>query len=224
MKHPNLCATLIQKNDIDRQPSNTQQRFDQLIRRLNGGKHTQSIAQEATAKDHFRNIKSVQQLTLNNVQIPNENDIIQMPEISAADALAFDVEKLKQSIESGLLAEHKMQDNLKAMGSTRSETERVLVDLSGEKRIKERTQILLENPVVNVQKMGDVLAATEARLVELAAQWEAHRADLIKELKLAENSTSSHTVGINRSESNIKSNFLLHSYRHSIDKSPTKFR
>lgn len=196
VKHPNLCATLIQKNDTDRQTLKRQQRFDQLIRRLNDGKHTQSTGHDTTAKEHLRNVKSIQQLTLNNVKIPNENDIIQMPEISAADALAFDVEKLKQSIETGLMAEQQCKDDLQSLGAKRAEAERLLVELAGDKRIKERTQILLENPTVNVEKMGEVLATTESRFVQLAAQWESHRAELIKELEVAENSTSSHTVGI----------------------------
>lgn len=194
-KHPNLCATLIQKNDVDRLLSKNPHSFDKLIqRRAEDTTSNKSIAQEPMAKDHMRNVKSVQQLTLNNVQIPNENDIICMPEISEADALAFDIEKLKQAIECGLQNEQRLNTTINELGASRATMKEALVELGSEKKIRERTQILLENPVVNVEKMNEVLRVTEARLGQLAVQWEAHRLELVKELELADISTTSQKV------------------------------
>lgn len=196
VQHPNLCATLIQKNDVDRLQSKTRNAFDQLVRCRSGdtAKH-KSIAQDPLlAKDHMRNVKSVQQMTLDNVQIPNENDIICMPEISAADALSFDVEKLKQSIEAGLQAEQQLNATINELGTNRATVKETLVELSGEKKIKERTQILLENPTVNVEKMHEVLRVSEGRLTLLTEQWKIHRAELVKELEIANSSNSSQNV------------------------------
>lgn len=200
VRHPNLCATLLQKNDVDRlrQNQTLSSRFDRLIRHLGDDptKHKSSIATDPSvlAKDHMRNVKSVQQLTLNNVQIPNENDIIRMPEISAADTLDFDIEKLKQSIESGLQTEQQLNGTIAQLAAGRATTKDGLIELGVEKKIKERTQILLENPAVNVEKMKEVLRVTETRIAQLAVQWEAHRAELVGELELANSSMSSQNV------------------------------
>lgn len=194
VKHPNLCATLLQKNDADRLQNRTQSSFDQLIRRLTDDRRIQSITKGPLDKDHLRNIKSVQQLTLDKVQIPNENDIIRMPEISPTDALGFEVEKIKQCIETGLQTEQKLNAELNALKASNATAKETLVELGSEKKIKERTHILIENPAVNMEKMNEVLKTSEARLSNLAVQWEAHRAELIKELELANGSTSSQNV------------------------------
>lgn len=197
VQQPNLCATLIQKNDADRLQPSTTHSFDKLLRRLAANDTTKlkSLANDPLlTKDHMRNVKSVQQLTLNNVRIPNENDIIRMPEISAADALAFDVEKLKQSIESGLQAEQQLNTTLDDLVTARATAQASLIEAGGEKKIKERTQILLENPTVNTEKMAEVLRLSEARLNQLAVQWDAHKLELSKELAVAESSSSAQNV------------------------------
>lgn len=146
------------------------------------------------SKDHIRNIKSVQQLTLNNIEIPNQNDIVSMPEISPVDALNFDVEKLKQSIEQCVINRKTLMTKISDIKELKATEELVIAKLRDEKRIKERTHILLENPEVNVAKMGAVLAATTARMQQLSAQWQEHRIPLVQQLERAGQSTAEQSV------------------------------
>lgn len=148
------------------------------------------------SKDHIRNIKSVQQLTLNNIEIPNQNDIVSMPEISPVDALNFDVEKLKQSIEQCVINRKTLMTKISDIKELKATEELVIAKLRDDKRIKERTHILLENPEVNVAKMGAVLAATTARMQQLSNQWQEHRIPLVQQLERAGQSTAEQSVCI----------------------------
>lgn len=204
-----LCASLLHKNDVDRlavddaASRSLEQRFERFLRMKrdldrrqtasSSSSHTRSSAETAgrsnvasaitTAAD--ANVKSVQQLTLHNLHIPNADDIVSMPEISARDTLAFDIEKLRQSLEADAARRRQMADDLVRVRSERGAATVALKELSGERKVLERTQILLENPEVNVQKMGEVLAATEARMQLLAKQWQAHRGEMVAELERA---------------------------------------
>lgn len=215
-KSNNLCATLIHKNDIDRFGGGADLRstknFNKLLsvqkigpmpRRTLPLKATAAAAVTATAgtpvpaartKENIRNIKSVQQLTLNNIEIPNQNDIVQMPEISEVDALNFDVEKLKESIEQCVMNRKTLMSRINDVKEAKATEERSLAKLRDNKRIKERTHILLENPEVNVAKMGAVLAATRQRMNQLAAQWDEHRLPLQQQLEQAGRSTTEQSV------------------------------
>lgn len=65
-----------------------------------------------------------------------------------------------------------------------SEVQRVAVGkLKDEKKIKERTHILLEDPEVNVRKLQGIIAAGGERMKKLQDQWDAHRIPLEKELE-----------------------------------------
>lgn len=55
--------------------------------------------------------------------------------------------------------------------------------LKDEKKIKERTHILLEDPEVNVKKLQGIIAAGGERMKKLQDQWDAHRIPLEKELE-----------------------------------------
>lgn len=202
-----LCASLLHRNDADRlselEPESDgaatdleqDGRFERLlaVRRGHGSgpdaamsRHKQqSAGGDKTLDLSHSNAKSVQQLQLNNVQIPNADDIVRMPEISERDTLAFDVEQLCRSIEADAQRRQRMAADVRQLREDRTEEEAAQKELLAQKRVAERTQILVENPEVNVLKMGDVLAASEARLGQLAMQWQAHRAQLVAELERA---------------------------------------
>uniref|UniRef100_A0A1Q3F102 Coiled-coil domain-containing protein 22 homolog n=1 Tax=Culex tarsalis TaxID=7177 RepID=A0A1Q3F102_CULTA len=55
--------------------------------------------------------------------------------------------------------------------------------LREEKKIKERTHILLQDPEVNVKKLQGIIAAGGERMKKLQDQWDAHRIPLEKELE-----------------------------------------
>lgn len=202
----NLCSSLVHNNDISR--SVKSQNFDKLIDEIrkpcnnpNSKGDTNSNSglvlgggTSKISKDHLRNIKSIQQLTLNNIEIPNENDIVQMPEISTVDALNFDIEKLKQSIEQCVVNRKHLMTKISDVREQKTKDEQTIAKLRDEKKIKERTHILLENPEVNITKMETVLASTEERLKKLADQWEEHRQPLVDRLERAQQTTSKQYV------------------------------
>lgn len=208
-KSNNLCSSLVHNNDIMR--SVKQQNFDKFIDEIRKPSNQYNISNadagvssgntivlggstSKISKDNLRNIKSIQQLTLNNIEIPNENDIVQMPEISTVDALNFDIEKLKQSIEQCVVNRKQLLTEINNMREQKIIEEQLVVKLREEKKIKERTHILLENPEVNITKMGTVLASTEERLQKLSEQWEDHRQPLVERLERAQQSTSKQYV------------------------------
>ncbi|XP_037039865.1 coiled-coil domain-containing protein 22 homolog [Bradysia coprophila] len=186
----NLCATLVHKNDVDRLDDGNKS-FGKLLNVL--GKQSTTIPNigvRTTSKDHLRNIKSVQQLTLNNVEIKNQNDIVTMPEISPVDALNFDIEKLKQSIEQCVVNRKSLMSRINDIKELKVKEEEIIVKLKEQRKIAERTHILLENPEVNITKMGSVLAATKERMKHLKEQWEERRTPLMEQLEQTQQSTS----------------------------------
>lgn len=187
----NLCASLVHKNDIDRMDDRNKS-FDKLLMVL--GKQP-TIGIRTTSKDHLKNIKNVQQLTLNNIEIKNQNDIVIMPEISPVDALNFDIEKLKQSIEQCVVNRKSLMSRINDIKELKVKEEENIVKLKEQRKIAERTHILLENPEVNITKMGAVLAATKERMKHLKEQWDERRIPLMEQLEQAQQSTSKQYVG-----------------------------
>lgn len=223
----NLCASLIHKNDVDRADEmNVNKSFDKLLNVL-GKQSVPTIGARTTSKDHLRNIKSVQQLTLNNVEIKNQNDIVIMPEISPVDALNFDIEKLKQSIEQCVVNRKSLMARINDIKELKVKEEENIVKLKEQRKIAERTHILLENPEVNITKMGAVLEATKERMKHLKEQWNERRIPLMEQLEQTQQSTSKQYVKFNYRvwlHSEIKIFFIvfIHSHRVKRDISWTK--
>lgn len=186
----NLCASLVHKNDVDRSVDRNKS-FDKLLGAL--GKQP-TIGLRTTSKDHLRNIKSVQQLKLNNIEIKNQNDIVIMPEISPVDALNFDIEKLKQSIEQCVVNRKSLMSRINDIKELKVKEEENIVKLKEQRKIAERTHILLENPDVNITKMGAVLQATKERMIHLKEQWDERRIPLMEQLEQTQQSTSKQYV------------------------------
>lgn len=192
----NLCASLVHKNDVDRANEANVKSFEKLLHCLGKQSTTTTIGVRSAvaSKDHLRNIKSVQQLTLNNVEIKNQNDIVIMPEISPLDALNFDIEKLKQSIEQCVINRKSLMSRINDIKELKVKEEENIVKLKEQRKIAERTHILLENPEVNVTKMGAVLEATKERMKHLKEQWNERRIPLMEQLEQAQQSTSKQYV------------------------------
>ncbi|XP_049545267.1 coiled-coil domain-containing protein 22 homolog [Anopheles darlingi] len=55
--------------------------------------------------------------------------------------------------------------------------------LKEEKKIKERTHILLENPEVNIAKLEAIITAAGEKMKKLQSQWETHQAPLLAKLE-----------------------------------------
>uniref|UniRef100_A0A2M4ALB1 Coiled-coil domain-containing protein 22 homolog n=1 Tax=Anopheles triannulatus TaxID=58253 RepID=A0A2M4ALB1_9DIPT len=55
--------------------------------------------------------------------------------------------------------------------------------LKEEKKVKERTHILLENPEVNIAKLEAIIVAAGEKMKKLQSQWESHQAPLLAKLE-----------------------------------------
>lgn len=141
-------------------------------------------------RDHIRNVKSIQQLTLNNIELPHANDIVAMPEISECDAIRFDIEKIKSNIEQASVDRQKLQSNLDEYKAEKQTEIDAITKLKSERKVAERTNLLLENPDVNLNKMEKVLATTHERINKLREQWDEHRQPMIQQLEMAKQSST----------------------------------
>lgn len=190
-----ICASMIHKNDFDCETSKTTSRrtsnFQKLLQ-MNKSNGSQSTTQ--MKRDHIRNVKSIQQLTLNNIELPHANDIVEMPEISECDAIRFDIEKIKANIEQMLLSRQKLQDSLDECKCEKQRELDVITKLKSERKVAERTNLLLENPDVNLSKMEKVLATTQERINKLRDQWDEHRRPMMQQLEMAKQSSTQKNV------------------------------
>ncbi|XP_055318729.1 coiled-coil domain-containing protein 22 homolog [Sitodiplosis mosellana] len=200
----NICASLIHKNDQDLLSGGTvittnlsnenqtsvpalQRNFRKLIQ------IQKSIVAPSSyvKKDNLRNVTSVQQLALNNVEIPNENDIVVMPEIRESDAIRFEIEKVKGEIKNLLQHRQDLQSQMAECKTGMKTLADQLPQLQSEKKLKERTHLLLENPDENIEKMTKVLATAHERINKLNDQWDEHRIPLQQQIEVARGSSNS---------------------------------
>lgn len=198
----NLCPSLIHKNDADTicgSAARTNASFRKLLL-LHGRTGTDAAtpvpavraAKPAVVprKDHLRNVKSVQQLKLNNIELPHDDDIVQMPEVSELDAIQFDIEKLKEGIEENVAEQQQLLANIADLKSEMGKENELLVQIRAERKVKERTHLVLENPDVNYSKMVGVVANTQERIDKLKEQWDEHRVALMEQLDKARQSST----------------------------------
>lgn len=133
-------------------------------------------------------------MTLNNIELPHANDIVAMPEISECDAIRFDIEKIKATIEQALSSRQKLQDSLDECKREKQTELDAITKLKSERKVAERTNLLLENPEVNLSKMEKVLATTQERINKLRDQWEEHRRPMMQQLEMAKQSSTQKNV------------------------------
>lgn len=209
----NICASLIHKNDqellcaggggggsvsdSDKQQQHQisaviQRKFHKLIQMQKSTIAPSLYVKKAS--NSIRNVTSVQQLALNNVEIPNEDDIVPMPEIRESDAIRFEIEKVKADIK--IIVQHR-QTNQTQLAECRANVKSFseqLPQLQSEKKLKERAQLLLENPEENIAKMTKVLATSHERIKKLHDQWDEHRIPLEQQIEAARSSSNSKYV------------------------------
>lgn len=198
----NVCASLIHKNDKDLQKSiDGGKTVDFVGDKMLRGNFRKLIKQNAihglkkqTKNDNLQNVMSIQQLTLNRVEIPHEDDIVEMPEIRESDAIRFDIGKIRDSIKQSLQNRNDLQTELNNCKSDGQKLMDQLPHLQNEKKIKERTQLLLENPEENIIKMTKVLQASQDRIKKLKEQWDEHRIPLEQQIEVAQQSSNSKYV------------------------------
>lgn len=141
-------------------------------------------------KDNIRNVTSVQQLALNNVEIPHQDDIVEMPEIRESDAIRFDIDKIKVDVKNSLQVRQELQARIADHKASEQSCAECLPQLQGEKKMKERTQLLLENPEENMTKLIKILATAQERMKKLQDQWDEHRIPLEQQIQTAQQNNS----------------------------------
>lgn len=206
----NICASLIHKNDQDLLGGSSgyvmndsddcptlvpvlQRKFRKLIKMQKSTIAPASYVKKVNMKD----VKSVQQLALNNVEIPHEDDIVVMPEIRESDAVRFEISKVKADIKKIVMHRQDIQSQLSECKLELKNVAEQLPQLQNEKKIKERARLLLENPEENIAKMTKVLETSRERIKKLQDQWDEHRIPLEQQIETARSSSNSKYVSPN---------------------------
>ncbi|XP_035892487.1 coiled-coil domain-containing protein 22 homolog [Anopheles stephensi] len=99
------------------------------------------------------------------------------------DALQQEIDKINTAIEETKREQRDLQTKRSIVGENAKTLESVTDKLKEEKKIKERTHILLENPEVNVAKLESIIVAAGEKMKKLQSQWETHRAPLMAQLQ-----------------------------------------
>lgn len=201
----NICASLIHKNDedlfgsssINAAPSDNpdqpmpilQRNFQKLIQI-----HKSTCL--SAKKDNLRNVTSVQQMALNKIEIPHEDDIVVMPEIRESDTIRFEIEKIKDEIKHLLQHRQNLRSEMTECKTQAKELADLMPQLENDKKLKERTQLLLKNPEDNIAKMAKVLVTSQERLKKLREQWDDHRIPLEQQIEVARSSSNSKYVSL----------------------------
>uniref|UniRef100_A0A182W1U2 Coiled-coil domain-containing protein 22 homolog n=1 Tax=Anopheles minimus TaxID=112268 RepID=A0A182W1U2_9DIPT len=99
------------------------------------------------------------------------------------DTLQQEIGKIHTAIEETKREQRDLQSKRTVVDENVHALEKVTEKLKEEKKIKERTHILLENPEVNVAKLESIIAAAGEKMKKLQSQWESHRAPLMATLQ-----------------------------------------
>ena len=99
------------------------------------------------------------------------------------DALEQEIAAIETAISESRREQRELHAKRRTVAESAQAVESVAEKLKEEKKIKERTHILLENPEVNVAKLESIIAAAGEKMKKLQSQWEAHRAPLVATLE-----------------------------------------
>lgn len=114
------------------------------------------------------------------------------------EVLQEEIEELRQKIEGAVSERQGIVEEIEGSRSIAVEHEEKLSNLRKEKRIRERTNIVLENPEENVAKLEAMVANSKEKMKKLELQWQEHEAPLLKALSSAQQKNSKEMVGFLR--------------------------
>ncbi|XP_055919483.1 coiled-coil domain-containing protein 22 homolog [Eupeodes corollae] len=97
---------------------------------------------------------------------------------SSIQDLNKDIEQLRQSIDELLLEHKQIQIGINNVKELRKQSQVTQAKLKEEKKVHERTCVVLENPEVNIAKMEALIASTQSRKAKLEEKWVQHREPL----------------------------------------------
>ncbi|XP_065080310.1 coiled-coil domain-containing protein 22 homolog [Ochlerotatus camptorhynchus] len=119
----------------------------------------------------------VQKVILEQVSVESK------PGKTPLESLQDDIDALREEIEQNVEENAAVHGSRTELGESMEVYRRAIVKLKEEKKIKERTHILLEDPEVNVKKLEAIIAAGGERMKKLQDQWDAHRTPLVETLE-----------------------------------------
>uniref|UniRef100_U5ENS4 Coiled-coil domain-containing protein 22 homolog n=1 Tax=Corethrella appendiculata TaxID=1370023 RepID=U5ENS4_9DIPT len=196
-----LIATIISTNDgqqaIESDAANVE-RTESKSNAIKLLEFNQNLNQKSTTVSPSSAIKTSENSIEQNQNVDKKLQQQQL-ELSAnpLELLNKEIGKLKADIESNLLENNQLVVENQKLSGEKLQREEILVKLKDEKKIKERTHLLLENPEVNIKKLEGIIVTSKERAVKLSEQWEEHRAPLLEAIH---ESTAKNSVKINKSQ------------------------
>lgn len=120
---------------------------------------------------------TTEKVVLNNITVETK------PGKTPLESLQEEIDALQQEIVQHSEEGVQLESSRKETDESIEEYRKTIVRLKEEKKIKERTHILLEDPEVNVKKLEAIIAAGGERMKKLQDQWDAHRIPLVDTLE-----------------------------------------
>lgn len=186
-KNDSIIPTVIHKNDLDFYcPQSVEEDFAKLIRKQS--------SEDLVLKDILIKSPSPEK---SGKQSSEKPPIAEKPQnLSPLDKINVEISSLRDTIEEMLASRKHIQEGVHNMKEERVQYERDFESLQKDRKVKERTCILLENPQVNLEKMNSLISSSEQRLKKVHLQWDEHRIPLEEALKEALSKNSDKFVSI----------------------------
>lgn len=182
-KNDSIISTVLHKNDLDfysSQSHSVEEDFAKLLQKQN--------TVDLVLKDILLKSKSPEK-SVKKVESQESSEkppIAEKPQnLSPVDKINVEISSLRDTIEEILASRKHIQECVHNMKEERVQYEKDLESLQRDRKVKERTCILLENPDVNLEKMNSLISSSEQRLKKVHLQWDEHRIPLEEALKEA---------------------------------------
>ncbi|KXJ77766.1 coiled-coil domain-containing protein 22 homolog [Aedes albopictus] len=155
-------------DEVDRQTTAFLPVNDKLLKYYSNSetKHRKTMEPSGTAE----------KIVMDNVTVESK------PGKTPLETLQEEIEALQQEIEQSSQEGVQLESNRREIDETMEVQRKTVIKLKEEKKIKERTHILLEDPEVNVKKLEVIIAAGGERMKKLQDQWDVHRIPLVETL------------------------------------------
>lgn len=112
------------------------------------------------------------------IESPNKEEEESPPKSDPVAEKRIHLEELRSQIANQQQEKQNLQTKIAEMRKKLDSGKRNLEDLKLQKKIKERTLLVLENPDENLQKLEKMIANSKEKMRRLQDQWQEHRAPL----------------------------------------------
>ncbi|XP_055593218.1 coiled-coil domain-containing protein 22 homolog [Uranotaenia lowii] len=160
-------------DEVDRQSVGQAMRSSKLL----------AFHAESAGEDSMRLRSPIEDPSLGNSPLKsNESKPVYISK-SPLETLQEEIEVIRIEIDREAQQNVELEDNHKQLEETLQLYLEETKKLKDEKRLKERTHILLEDPEVNLKKLESIIAAGGDRMRKLQDQWDTHRIPLVETLE-----------------------------------------